>query len=277
MFGGSGILPWRSMVLEVTQSVNLSSTANPWISESLTWSFTVLYQPYPSNWPIFTGKDKLASWFEQYAETQDLVVWLSSTLQGSPTYDKQLKRWNLTIKRQDTIVQLNPVHLIVATGYIGDPIIPTIPRQPEFRGEVMHAEYYAGGAKFKNRKVIVVGAGNTSHDICQDLVHQGAASVTMIQRSSTLVISHDTLINQIARTHPDDVPAEINDFKFAAMPIGLTLELSKQAQQAIEENDKEMLDGLRKAGFQLNTGIDGYGVLSLVYATLGGMSSDIKC
>jgi len=104
------------------------------IPRELTKLSTVLYQPFPSNWPMFTPKDKLASWFEHYAEAQDLVVWLSSTVHGFPTYDKESKRWNLTINRQGTIVKLNPAHLIMASSHLGDPIIPTIPGRDEFKG-----------------------------------------------------------------------------------------------------------------------------------------------
>ncbi|PCH39610.1 hypothetical protein WOLCODRAFT_85951 [Wolfiporia cocos MD-104 SS10] len=46
----------------------------------------LLYQPYPKNWPIYTPRDRVADWLEQYAIIQDLVVWRSSyVLPGATT------------------------------------------------------------------------------------------------------------------------------------------------------------------------------------------------
>ena len=40
--------------------------------------FTVLYQPFPSNWPDFAPACKLADWLEYYASVQDLTVWMKT-------------------------------------------------------------------------------------------------------------------------------------------------------------------------------------------------------
>ena len=53
----------------------------------------MLYQSYPSNWPEYTPRDKLADWLEQYASSQDLVVWTSSELKDRPVYDEEKKQW----------------------------------------------------------------------------------------------------------------------------------------------------------------------------------------
>jgi len=58
----------------------------------------------------------------------------------------------------------------------------------------MHSSSFKGGsADYKDKKVIVVGSGNSAHDISQACCKAGA-SVTMIQRSPTLVVS-------LARVH----------------------------------------------------------------------------
>src|SRR6202012_5058781 len=33
------------------------------------------YMPFPPNWPTYIPKDKLANWFETYAESMGLNVW----------------------------------------------------------------------------------------------------------------------------------------------------------------------------------------------------------
>lgn len=222
---------------------------------------------------MFTPKDRLASWFEQYAETHDLVVWLSSTLATPPTYDKTSGHWDLSVNRNGTLIRLRPAHLVMASGFVGEPRIPTIQDRDSFKGISLHASEYQGGAQFKNMNVIVVGACNTSHDVCQDLVYQGAASVTMVQRSSTCVISNKALAGRMARAFPDNVPVEVNDFKSASVPFGMVREILQQLQLAVEEEDKELLDGLRKAGFMLNSGANGDGIAPLIFGRAGGSSN----
>jgi cation diffusion facilitator CzcD-associated flavoprotein CzcO len=63
-----------------------------------------------------------------------------------------------------------------------------------FEGKTMHSSSFKGGsADYKDKKVIVVGSGNSAHDISQACCKAGA-SVTMIQRSPTFVVS-------LARVH----------------------------------------------------------------------------
>jgi hypothetical protein len=45
----------------------------------------------------------------------------------------------------------------------------------------------------EGKKVVVLGANNSAHDICADLWEHGA-DVTMVQRSSTMIAKSDTLM-----------------------------------------------------------------------------------
>lgn len=38
------------------------------------------YMPFPPNWPVYIPKDKLANWFDSYAEAMELNVWTDSEL-----------------------------------------------------------------------------------------------------------------------------------------------------------------------------------------------------
>ena len=168
-------------------------------------------------------------------------------------------------------MHLKPAHLIIATGFLGEPNIPSIPGSDNFAGDILHSNQYGGGVAFKGKRVVVVGAGNSSADICQDLVFRGAASVTMVQRSSTCVVSQKTVNQRLAISFPENLPVEVSDFKFAAMPFLLRRAFLKESQKRVEEEDKEMLEGLRNAGFRLNHGgMDDSGTLLLFYERGGG-------
>ncbi|THH07266.1 hypothetical protein EW145_g3496 [Phellinidium pouzarii] len=236
-----------------------------------------LYQPYPSNWPKLTPRDKLASWLEQYAETQDLVVWTSSTLEPQPRYNSQTKRWDVVINRNGVPIALHPAHIVLATSIYGDPVIPPLLGIENFSGRVLHSSAFAGGKHFAGQRVIVVGAGNTSVDVCQDLVYCGAASVTMVQRSSSAVVSVKYLLQTFGMSFPEGKPTYYSDLASAGMPIGALCELGRKMQPIAEEYDKEMLEGLKKAGFKVKDGPDHSGQLYMVFDRGGGYFVDVGC
>lgn len=232
----------------------------------------VLYQPYPSNWPEFTCRDKLAYWMESYAENQDLVIWTSSYPMPTPKYIAEEKRWNVTVNHNGTLVNLRPAHIVLATSLFGDPIIPNLPGSESFGGEIIHTEGFKGGELFVGKRVVVVGSGNSSADICQDLVFRGASSVTMIQRSPTAVVSDKLLKLNFSSAFPPTKPIEYSDLAFQGLPTNALRKLSQDLMPWAKQFDKEMLEGLEKAGFKVSFGPDNSGQLLMVFDRGGGES-----
>lgn len=229
----------------------------------------MLYQPFPKNWPFYTPKDKLADWFEQYVSSQDLIVWTNSRIQPVPSYDFNARQWTVVVDRNGTNVTLHPVHIVVATGGQGMPNIPEVPDEKIFRGISLHTSKYQGGRSFAGKHAVVIGAGNSSADICQDLVFHGA-HVTMVQRSSTYVVSLARTTEFVSDIWPEGVPTEIADFKFAALPLLLVKKFAVEDTNQLWIKDAKMYDELQKAGLQLNKGVDGGGQYSLLLERGGG-------
>ena len=230
----------------------------------------MLYQDYPTNWPEFTPRDKLADWLELYSVAQDLVVWMETELRDRPVYDKVARKWDVTVSRKGTNVKLQPTHLVLATGTLGAPRIPSFPDIERFKGEVFHSSVYGGGAPYAGKRVVVIGAGNSSIDICQDLVLRGAQSVTMVQRSRTCVTGRDYLMNMLRAAYPPDVPVEVADFRGGAWPFGLLKKLAIAGEQHAWEAQADLFSKLRKGGLQLYMGPEGEGVYLMVVERGGG-------
>ena len=167
------------------------------------------YLPFPQTWPLFTPKDKLGDWFEAYASIMELNVWLSSSL-TSATYSDEDKQWTTTVKRGGgTERTLRPNHVVLCTGHSGEPRVPTFPGQDDFKGSVYHGSHHkdASDHDVSGKRVVVVGTGNSGHDIAQNFCENGAESVTMLQRSGTYVLKadiggemlHDVCTTRLAR------------------------------------------------------------------------------
>ncbi|KAI0832304.1 FAD/NAD-P-binding domain-containing protein [Trametes gibbosa] len=235
---------------------------------------TLLYQPYPSNWPEYTPRAKIADWLEHYAVSQDLVVWTNAELKLQPKYNAETKDWDVTILREGFEVKLRPAHIVLATGTLGEPNIPDIAEVDRFGGQVMHSQQFAGGAPYAGKKAVVIGAGNSSIDICQDLVLRGAESVTMIQRSQTCVLSREFIGGMLRQSFPEDIPLPVADFRWASFPVGLLKKFMIADQQSALDANKDLHDKLKKGGLNLNMGPEGQGIYILTMERGGGFWLD---
>ncbi|KAJ7433671.1 FAD/NAD-P-binding domain-containing protein [Mycena galericulata] len=236
---------------------------------------TMLYQPYPDTWPQYTPRDKLADWVEHYAISQDLVVWTNSRALPNPAYDPATKRWTVVIDHAGIQATLNPAHIVIAAGTFGAPLTPSIPNADLFAGTTLHAAEYHGGKVFTGKRTLVVGAGNSAADICQDLAFHDAAAVTMLQRSETCVVSVASVGRMLERLWPADVPTAIADLKADAMPLLLLRKIGSETTDAMWEEERETHAGLREAGLKLTMGKDGSGQYPLVYERFGGYWLDV--
>lgn len=236
------------------------------------WYDHMPYLPFPAHWPVFTPKDKLGDWLEAYATIMELDVWTGTTCVKAE-YQADRQRWAVTLDRSGENVTLHPAHLILATGMSGLPNLPTIRGMESFEGEQHHSSAHRGGAEHAGKRCIVVGSNNSAHDICADLWEHGA-DVTMIQRSSTLVVRSDTMMRRsYARLYSEEaVAAGIStdnaDLLAASVPYRALAELQIPLYRRIQAEDAPFYDRLRAVGFLLDFGEDGSG-LSLKYLRRG--------
>ena len=215
------------------------------------WYDHMPYLPFPEHWPVFTPKDKLADWFETYASAMELNVWTQTELLGA-TYDDASGQWTVAVRRADGEERtLHPSHVVLATGASGEPRVPEFDGVGDFKGVVNHSSAHPGGRDFAGKRAIVVGSCNSGHDIAQDFFEQGA-DVTMVQRSSTYVMSSENGIAVLfAGFYEEGGPTTDDaDLLFAAIPFPVLAQLHVGATEALKELDKEMLEGLERAAVQ---------------------------
>ncbi|KAG2363572.1 FAD/NAD(P)-binding domain-containing protein [Suillus spraguei] len=236
---------------------------------------SMLYSPYPTTFPEYIPKGKLANFLDSYAVDHELCIWSSSSIASTPVYDSSSARWTVEVQHGDQKVHFKPKHLVLATG-IGSPYIPTWNGMDEFQGALYHSEFHKDAEQFRGKRVVVVGAGNTSGDICEDFVAHGASEegeVTMVQRSATCVESL-TVAKEISKSpFPDGTPIEELDFRRNSMPLSLILQLKiSGGTQRTKLLDKGLHDGLRKAGFnltwELSPGSGEVGLEGFVYSRM---------
>ncbi|KAF8516998.1 FAD/NAD(P)-binding domain-containing protein [Gautieria morchelliformis] len=235
----------------------------------------MLYTRFSATAPKFTPRDKVAAMLEQYAYNQDLVIWPRSTVLPTPSYDPHTRRWTVHVLRAGVPHTLHPFHLVLATGTLGAPCVPALPGAAFFRGVALHSSQFRGAAPFKGKHAVVVGACQSAADICQNLARRGAASVTMVQRSRTIVASSEYIGGWLEGLWPLGGDPLVGDFRLAGMPIGALKEVAVRDREDRVKQQKEMLEGLREAGLHVDEGRDGAGAIFEIYERFGGFWIDI--
>jgi Pyridine nucleotide-disulphide oxidoreductase len=226
------------------------------------------YMRFPPNWPAYIPKDKIAGWFEAYVESMELNYWTSTSFERG-TYDEKNRRWSATLRNADgTVRDIHPRHIVMATGLSGAPSLPDIATLNKFAGPVLHSSQYNEGDAWKSKSVLVIGSGNSGHDIAQDL-HASGARVTLVQRSSTMVVNVEPSAQLPYALYDEGPPLEDCDLITMSVPLPLARTSHKLLTEKAKQIDQALLDGLARKGFKLDFGEDGTG-WQFKYLTRGG-------
>jgi cation diffusion facilitator CzcD-associated flavoprotein CzcO len=234
------------------------------------------YMPFPPNWPLYIPKDKLAGWFEAYAECMELNCWTDTEFSGG-TYDEQAQRWSVDLSLADgKSREMHPRHIIMATGASGIPNMPDIPGLRDFGGTVTHSSAYETGSDWTGRNVLIIGTGTSGHDIAQDLYSHGA-NVTLVQRSPTMIVNVEPSAQLPYALYSEGPPLEDCDLITASMPFQLIRKSHQQITEQLKVLDKDLLDGLSRAGFRLDFGWDDSGWQFKYLERGGGYYFNVGC
>jgi putative flavoprotein involved in K+ transport len=144
---------------------------------------------------------------------------------------------------------------------------------------VFHSSGENDNLEVKGKSVLVVGAGTSAHDIAQDM-HMRGADVTMLQRSPVTVVSLEPSSvrpYELYRRNEGIRPLTDTDMMAASVPYSLLLHLHLALTRQMTEDDAELLNGLRKAGFLLDNENDKTGYFIKLLRYQAGYYLNVGC
>jgi putative flavoprotein involved in K+ transport len=177
-------------------------------------------------------------------------------------------------------ITLHPHHVVFALGNAGFPSIAAIPGAERFQGRQCHSSAHRGGEGLAGKKVAVIGANNSAHDIAADLVENGALPI-MIQRSSTLVVRQQTMQQvMLAPVYSQaavdsGITTEMADMLAISLPLRIAEQVHPSIWQAIREIDKDFYSALEATGFALDFAEDGSGLAMKYLRSASGYYIDV--
>jgi cation diffusion facilitator CzcD-associated flavoprotein CzcO len=235
------------------------------------------YVKFPPNWPRYIPKDMLANWLEMYAEMMEVNCWTETEFVEGSTYDQASQKWNVKLRRADGSERvMQPRHIVFANGTNGIARIPDIPGLADFAGDVMHSHGFRNGSAWRGKKALVLGTGNSGHDVAQDL-HSHDVDTTIIQRGSTTVVSIEPSARLNYTLYEEGNPLEDCDLIATATTYPLMIRGYQAGVKRMMEFDKELIAGLEARGFQHDIGEDDTGHQMKYRRRCGGYYLDAGC
>ncbi|AVS78584.1 FAD-dependent oxidoreductase [Paracidovorax avenae] len=243
------------------------------------WYDHLPYLPFPDNWPVFAPKDKIGDWLEMYTRVMEVNYWPSTNCLNA-RFDEDRQEWEVTVERDGETLVLRPKHLVFATGMSGKANVPKIQGQDVFQGEQQHSSQHPGPDAYAGKKVVVIGANNSAHDICAALWEHGA-DVTMVQRSSTHIVRSESLMEiglgdlYSERAVASGMTTKKADLTFASLPYRIMADFQVPVYDRIRERDAEFYRQLEATGFMLDFGDDDSGLFMKYLRRASGYYIDV--
>jgi putative flavoprotein involved in K+ transport len=175
----------------------------------------------PRRFGRWVARDDLIEYFRSYVDRHGIDLRTGARV---ARIDRDGDRWRLDVERGP----IRTSNAIVATGYNGAPFVPDWPGRDGFTGELIHSSEYLNPAPYRDRDVLVVGAGNSGAEIAHDVIDGGASRSRLSVRTPP----------QIVRRATAGIPAQLIDMTIKHLPPHWVDPISK-AQRKLSIPDLE--------------------------------------
>jgi hypothetical protein len=123
--------------------------------------------PMPAEYSDYPSHVQLLDYFKSYSQHFNLGrhIQFNTTVLNVRRIDE--KTWMVVYQNSEGVHEGIFDFVLVANGHHWDPLMPSYPGT--FSGEVLHSHQYKKAAPFKDRRVLVVGGGNSACDVAVEI------------------------------------------------------------------------------------------------------------
>ncbi|KAF4779599.1 hypothetical protein HER10_EVM0005284 [Colletotrichum scovillei] len=173
--------------------------------------------PVPEGYPKYLKGTDLTRYFSSAVEELGLPFFGGVAVLKN-TWSEAEKIWTVQLKDVKTgkEMKLKAKNILLANGFLvgnDNPRVPKLKGRELFTGPVQHTAEYRNPTDYKGKRVLIVGVGNSAHDVAGNLASDpDVKSVTILQRSPT-----------------GDIPVDTADFLQESLPVGMMRDMARGA------------------------------------------------
>lgn len=123
--------------------------------------------PMPEDYPDYPSHQQLLRYFQSYTEHFNLTGFIRFNCHVLQVTLIKEQQWEVIFSdakgRHSEVFD----YLLVANGHHWDPVMPQYPGT--FSGEILHSHQYKKASCFKDKRVLVVGGGNSACDVAVEV------------------------------------------------------------------------------------------------------------
>ncbi|WP_320068709.1 flavin-containing monooxygenase [Micromonospora sp. RTGN7] len=178
--------------------------------------------PMPAHWPDYPDHTRIAGYLHDYARRFGLLdaVRPGHTVTGVTRGDDG--RWTVRATGPDGPTEVDVEAVVVANGHNRVPRLPDPGYPGHCTAEKIHSHAYRSPDQLTDRRVLVVGGGNSAMDIAVDASHTARRTLLSLRRGVWVVPKYllgrpsDTLNGALARRLPWRLRQRISQSMLAA-------------------------------------------------------------
>ncbi|KAF2091048.1 FAD/NAD(P)-binding domain-containing protein [Saccharata proteae CBS 121410] len=213
-----------------------------------------MHMPFSRNYlkdePEFLASKDIVRGYARYVDWYGVNIWLSTTVEKAD-WNEEDSIWTVRMNRHGQKRTISGNHLIFAIGAGGQvPYTPDYPGREKFQGESLHSVVYKNSHAWKGKRGIIVGTANTAHDVAEDMLEAGLSSITMIQRSPTMIFPRSTYRAIMGDLYDENTDIQKQDRDTMATPLSITRPMAIDAVKHLADADPEIFDSLERVGFR---------------------------
>jgi putative flavoprotein involved in K+ transport len=186
-------------------------------------------QRIPLNAGRWPTKEDMVRYFDRYVQRQNIAISLGCEVHR---IDRVGGIWRLDTSSGE----IRTPAIVLATGNYSAPTIPAWPGLRRFDGEIVHSGDFTNAWPYRDRDVLVVGAGNSAADIAVQLANDGARRIWLAVRTPP------HLVRRAIGPFPSDIFLEL----FSRVP-------ARVIDPLIARMNRVMFGNLSAYGFQRPT------------------------
>lgn len=136
--------------------------------------------PMPPEYPDYPSHRELLAYFESYATHFNLRPYLRFNTKVICVEETSHKDWKITYQDSDGEHEETFTHLFIANGHHWKPLMPD--NLSAFQGNLLHSHDYKSAKPFKDKRVLVIGGGNSACDVAVEVARVAEKTCISIRR-----------------------------------------------------------------------------------------------